>query len=245
MKYRLIIFGIFIFIFSMLVFDAWIFSLVFGAERPAEKTIILNFDDGPRPAVLKELLPLLEKYNVQANFFVEGDMVSANKELIKKMHGAGHRIENHSWGHENFKKLFREKGAEAVKLNLNKADDAIFKATGRHPRFFRPPLWEINADIEQIVKSLGYAIMKLDDPDINTMDYADTSKHRSPEVLIERVKNFVAKRETQNKFKHVLVFHELPIAVKALKILIPYIQAQGYKFVRLDEKSSQGEKNGF
>ncbi len=234
MKHRLIIFGILIFIFSMLVFETWIFSLVFGAERPAEKTIILNFDDGPRPAALKELLPLLEKYNVQANFFVEGDMVSANRELVKKMHNAGHGIENHSWDHENFKKLFRKKGAEAVKSNLNKADDAIFKATGRHPRFFRPPFWEINADIEQIIKSLGYTVMKLDNPDINTMDYDDIGKNHRSETLVERDKIQIATRENKGIFNHVLVFHELYKTVEALKILIPYFQSQGYKFVRLD-----------
>ncbi|MDP3052060.1 MAG: polysaccharide deacetylase family protein [bacterium] len=236
MKTRLIIFGVLIFVFLMLAFDAWIFSLAFGAERPANKTIILNFDDGPRPAVLKELLPLLEKYDVRANFFMEGDMVLANKELVRKMHDAGHKIENHSWNHENFKKLFREKGAEAVKSNLNKADDAIFKATGRHPRFFRPPFWKINAEIEQVVKSLGYTIMKLGNPDINTLDYEDAGNHRPPEVLIERVKKIIADSETQGKFKHVLVFHELPITVEALKTLIPYFQNQGYKFIKLDEK---------
>ncbi len=238
MKHKLIIWIFLCLIFLMCLFTGWIMKQAFGAERPAEKTIILNFDDGPRPAVLKELLPLLEKYDVRANFFVEGDMVSVNKELIKKMHDAGHGIENHSWGHENFKKLFKEKGAEAVKSNLNKADNAIFKATGRHPRFFRPPLWEINADIEQVIKSLEYTIMKLDNPDINTLDYEDTLKHHPVETLIERVKNLVAKRETKEKFKHILVFHELPITVEALKILIPYFQSRGYKFVRLDEKYS-------
>ncbi len=167
---------------------------------------------------------------------MEGDIIPANKELVRKMHDAGHGIENHSWNHENFKILFREKGAKAVKSNLTKADDAIFKATGRHPRFFRPPFWEINAEIEQIVKSLGYTIMKLENPDINTMDYADTSKHRPAEVLIERVKKIIAGREANGKFKHILVFHELPISAEALKILIPYFQNQGYKFIRLDEK---------
>ena len=233
--HRMIIFGVLIFVFSMLAFEGWIFSLAFGAERPADKTIILNFDDGPRPWALEKLLPVLKKYKVPGSFFLEGWAIKPNREFVKKMHDAGHEIENHSWGHENFKKLLREKGAEAVKSNLNKTDDAIFKATGRHPRFFRPPFWEINAEIEQIVKSLGYTIMKLENPDINTMDYADASKHRPAEALIERVKKIIANREANGKFKHVLVFHELPITAEALKTLIPYFQNQGYKFILLDE----------
>ncbi len=236
MKHRLVIFGFIIFVFSMMAFDTWMFSLAFGAERPADKTIILNFDDGPKPAVIKKLLPILETYNVKVSFFVEGAIAAANKELIKEMHGKGHAIENHSWGHEKFKKFFREKGAEAVKSNLNKTSEAIFQATGEYPKYFRPPYWQIDEEIEQIVKSLGYKIMKMDNPDINTLDYEDADKHRSPEVLIERVKKIIADRERQGKFNHVLVFHELMITTEALKTLIPYFQNQGYKFVRLDEK---------
>jgi len=78
--------------------------------------------------------------------------------------------------------------------------------------------------------------MKLADPDINTMDYSDYSKKYPPEALVKRVKSQIASREKQGLYNHVLVFHELPITVEALKALIPYFQNQGYKFVRLDEK---------
>lgn len=240
MKHRLIIWLFLCFIYFACYFTGWVISLAFGEENVPQKTIVLCFDDGPRPAVLEKLLPVLENYKVPGTFFVMGWAAVQNKELVKKMHEAGHEIENHSWGHENFKKLFREKGAEAVKSNLNKTDNAIFKATDRHSRFFRPPYWEINAEIEQIVKSLGYTIMKLENPDINTMDYADTSKHRPAEVLIERVKKIIAERERQKIFSHILVFHELSITTGALETLIPYFQARGYKLVRLDE--CKGEK---
>lgn len=198
------------------------------------KTIILNFDDGPKPPVLKELLPLLEKYEIQANFFVIGATIRNNKELLEKMRDAGHRIENHGWGHENFKKFFREKGAAAIINSVIKTEMAILSAVGQKPKFFRPPFWKIDDEIEKIVRSLGYTVMELDNPDINTMDYVDFSKHRSPEVLVERVKHLVTSREHQKKFIHVLVFHELPITIEALKTLIPYFQNQGYQFAPLD-----------
>jgi len=201
----------------------------------AEKIIVLTFDDGPRPEVLKDLLPLLEKYAVLANFFMIGAEVSANKTFVKKVYDGGHEIENHGWGHENFKKLFKQKGATAVEKNLMKASDAIFQAIGRRPRFFRPPFWEIAPEIEKIILGQGYRVMKLDNPDINTMDYEDADKKRSSEILIERVKSQITKQEKWNIYTHVLVFHELPIAVEALKNLIPYFQSNGYQFKRLDE----------
>lgn len=200
----------------------------------AEKLIVLTFDDGPRPHVLKNLLPLLQKYSAPATFFMIGAEILQNDKFVKEMGENGYKIENHSWGHENFVKLLREKGGAAVKLNLEKTNNLIFLVTGRKPQFFRPPYWEINGDVEKIVRDLGLVPMKLDNPDINTMDYADFSKRRPVEILIDRVKKNVERREKQNFYRHTLTFHELPLTVEALKVLIPYFQNQEYKFIRLD-----------
>lgn len=201
----------------------------------SEKLISLTFDDGPRPHVLKNLLPLLKQYSVPATFFMIGAEILPNGKFVKDMSESGYEIENHSWGHENFLKLYREKGAAAVSLSLAKTNNLIFKVTGKKPKFFRPPFWEINGDVEKVVRDLNLTPMKLDNPDINTMDYADFSNHRPVEVLISRVRKSIEQREKQNFYSHVLTFHELPLTVDALKVLIPYLQGRGYKFVRLNE----------
>lgn len=206
-------------------------------SRP--KTIILNFDDGPRPKILEDLLPLLEKHKVPAAFFVIGATAKQNQEWLKKIHKAGYEIENHSWGHENFKKLFNKKGAGAIKSSLRKCGETIFQSTGRNPRFFRPPFWEINEEIEKIVVAEGYTVMKLNDQDVNTLDYEDYAKGRPPEILAERVKKIVREREKNGDSSHILVFHELPLTVKALEILIPYFRTQGYEFIRLNQWRKQ------
>lgn len=201
----------------------------------AEKLIVLTFDDGPRPYVLKNLLPLLQKYSAPAAFFMIGAEILPNTNLVKEMAENGYGIENHSWGHENLVKLIKEKGSAAVKLNLEKTNDLIFRVTGRKPKFFRPPFWEINGDVEKVVRDLNLAPMKLDNPDINTMDYADFSKRRPVDVLVERVKKNIERRESRGQFNHILVFHELPITVDALKILIPYLASREYRFGTLND----------
>ncbi|MDP1629263.1 MAG: hypothetical protein Q8L57_01440, partial [bacterium] len=90
-------------------------------------------------------------------------------------------------------------------------------------------------EIEKLAIAEGYAVMKLGNPDINTLDYEDAAKNRPPEILTERVKNLIADREREGKFQHILVFHELPLTVKSLTNLIPYFKTLGYEFVRLDE----------
>ncbi len=222
-----------------------LFALVFlGASNSlaTEKLIALTFDDGPRPNVLKNLLPLLQKYSAPATFFIIGAEILPNDKFVKKMSENSYEIENHSWGHENLVKLLREKGADAVKLNLEKTNSEVFKITGRKPKFFRPPYWEINADVEKVVRDFGLTPMKLGNPDINTMDYDDYAKKRSPEALIERVKKIILSRENREEYRHVLVFHELPITVEALKTLIPYLTGRGYSFGTLDDFFSRDKR---
>lgn len=219
--------------FAFLLFYCFMFAK--NASCDENKTICLTFDDGPNPKVLKELLPLLQKYDIPATFFVIGSAAANQQKILQYSHLLGHEIENHSWGHENFKKLFKNKDAEAIKISLIKTENLILETTGRKPRFFRPPYWEINREIQKIVESLGYKVMRIENPDINTMDYDDASKHKPSEILVERVKKIIAKREKQEVFNHILVFHELIITTEALKTLIPYFQNQNYQFSRLDK----------
>lgn len=199
-----------------------------------DKRIALTFDDGPRPAVLQSILPLLSRLHAPATFFVIGSVAQSNKEWVLKEYELGHEIENHSFGHENLKKTFLKYGPNAVRLSIEKTARIIMEITGAQPRFFRPPFWEITKDIENLIRP-SYTIMKLGHPDINTEDYEDAVKHRTPVILVARVKRLIAQRERQGFFHHVLVCHELSITVEALRELIPYFTKEGYAFSRLDE----------
>lgn len=213
---------LFIFIFSLM---GWCLD---------QKEIALTFDDGPRPEVLEKLLPFLKSHNVPATFFVIGAVAKDHPDWLRKETVLGHEIENHSYGHENMRKLFGTKGLVAVFTNIETAARVIYKATGQEPRFFRPPYWEITDDLKKEIETLGYIVMRLEKPDLNSLDYEDVEKHRLPEVLIERVKKIIANREQKGQYTHVFVFHELPLTLHALETLIPYFKSIGYQFVRLD-----------
>lgn len=216
--------------FSMLFFLSLGAPHTFGTEP---KTIILTFDDGPNPIVLGKLLPLLKTYNAHASFFVVGSTVVGNESWVEREALEGHTIENHSWGHENMKKRFAVKGGDATSLSLDKTAEIIKKITGRSPKYFRPPFWEVNKEIESIAATKEYRVMKLGNPDLNSLDYDDVSKKKGVSVLIERVKAIVKKREEKGLFYHIFVFHELPLTADALTILLPYFKNQGYSFSSL------------
>ena len=199
------------------------------------KQIALTFDDGPNPKVLPNLLSLLYTYHIHATFFVIGSVAKDNPIWLMRETAEKHEVENHSWGHENMKKSYKAKGESAIRTSLEKTSTVITEATDTPPHFFRPPYWETNPDITAIVEKSGYHIMRLEKPDINSLDYEDVDKHRSVDILIDRVKKLIETREKHGITMHVLVFHELPLTVEALKILIPYFQNEGYTFLRLDK----------
>lgn len=225
--------------FTLIAFVSLTFLFSFPSISRAadeEKVIALTFDDGPNPKVLNALLELLSQKNVPGTFFVVGGNAKNHPEYLRKETALGHEIENHSFGHENLKKNYRTRTdwRSALLESLEKTSHIIVKETRIRPKFFRPPFWEINLEIQKAVEQAGYRVVKLEHPDVNSMDYEDFAKHRGADSLIARVKKLILLREQNNTYRHVLVFHELPLTVEALKTIIPYFHEHGYRFVRLD-----------
>jgi len=233
---------------------AWIlllFCLFYGSNSFAEeKLVVLTFDDGPRPDVLLGknrqigLIELLESYFgrfIPANFFVIGGEAQSHQKLIKNLSKKGFFIENHTYGHDNLLKLKAKNNYDDVLKTTQEADSLIFKITGRHPKYLRPPYWAIDAELREYIHGAifgygrRYKVVYLENPDINTLDYDDHSKKSSPTALIERVKKIILSRESRGEYRHVLVFHELPITVEALKTIIPFLSNRGYSFGTLDD----------
>ena len=58
-------------------------SLPASADIPPE--IALTFDDGPHPVYTKKLLDGLRKRGVKATFFLIGENIEGNEELVKQI----------------------------------------------------------------------------------------------------------------------------------------------------------------
>ncbi|MGK4422615.1 polysaccharide deacetylase family protein, partial [Klebsiella pneumoniae] len=66
-----------------------------------EKKLVLTFDDGPDPLYTKQILDILAKYKVVANFFIVGIEAEKNIPLVKRVFNEGHEIGNHTFTHPN------------------------------------------------------------------------------------------------------------------------------------------------
>ena len=63
----------------------------FAAEG---KQVRLTIDDGPDPRQTPQILDLLEREGIRAEFFVIGKKAAAHPELCRRMREAGHRVQN-------------------------------------------------------------------------------------------------------------------------------------------------------
>jgi len=116
-------------------------------------TIALTFDDGPNPAVTPGLLELLDRNNVKATFFLIGDWVRAVPALAREIADHGHTVGNHTDTHAALPLLSSRRIAE----ELDRCDGAIEEATGKRPRWMRPPFGFRSPLLEGVIRKRGGA----------------------------------------------------------------------------------------
>lgn len=101
------------------------------------KEVALTFDDGPDPRWTPALLDLLDERNHRATFFVIGERAAQNTALLQDIAQRGHEIANHSWSHSFLTPFMSPK---ALAAELQRTNAVIERATGKMPRWFRPPV---------------------------------------------------------------------------------------------------------
>lgn len=143
MKRKLIFIGLgMLFVFLLLLgtyklMNSRTYQLFGGLTEQIEtnqKLVALTFDDGPTKNVSK-ILPLLDKYNAKATFFLIGEEIEKHPEEAKKIVDAGHQIGNHTYSHNRM--VF--KTPSYIKEEIQKTDQLIQKAGFKGEIDFRPP----------------------------------------------------------------------------------------------------------
>lgn len=117
-----------------------IFGLSIIQRISDERSIALTFDDGPDPDYTPQLLDLLKRFNVKASFFVVGEKVKNNPELVRRMHAEGHTIGIHHYHHISSWIMSPFKLREQLRLT----EELITRCTNEKVHFYRPPWGHFN-----------------------------------------------------------------------------------------------------
>jgi peptidoglycan/xylan/chitin deacetylase (PgdA/CDA1 family) len=107
----------------------------FAANGPQLR---LTIDDGPDPRQTPQILDLLAREGVRAEFFVIGKNAAAHPELCRRMRDEGHLVQNHTFSHPSVS--FWAAGPRRARREIARCSAAILKATGSEPTRFRAPV---------------------------------------------------------------------------------------------------------
>ena len=119
-----------------------------------EKVIYLTFDAGYENGCTEKILDALQKHNAPAAFFLVGNYLQQNADLVRRMVKEGHIVGNHTMHHPDMSKISK---LSAFEKELKDLETLYFETTGQEMlKFYRPPQGTYSEKNLEMAKELGY-----------------------------------------------------------------------------------------
>lgn len=196
------------------------------------KELLLTFDDGPDARWTPQVLRILKDHHIHAAFFMVGLMMEKNLPLVKKVYEDGNIIGDHTFTHHNV----AENSPQRTFMELRLTRMLVECITGRSTILFRAPY---NADsdpsgndeIVPLVEAKKQNFMDVGE----SIDPEDWQPGVKAQTIFERVIKGV-----EHGNGHIILLHDAggetrKETVKALPLIIEYLQQRGYRFITLDQ----------
>lgn len=193
-----------------------------GAQG-SEKAIYLTFDAGYENGYTATLLDILKEEKVPAAFFVVGNFVEENPELVKRMTDEGHIVGNHTMHHPDMSAISDEAG---FRKEMSELEAAYKEAVGRDMlKFYRPPQGKYSERNLEMANRMGYTTV------FWSLAYVDWLQDSQPSR--EEALNILNKRIHPGAI--VLLHSTSKTNAEILRELLQGWKAQGYVFKPISE----------
>ena len=187
------------------------------AEIPAgePRYVALTFDDGPRRSTTARLLDGLRERGASATFFLVGEQLAGNEDLIRRMAQEGHQIGNHTWDPV---RLQGDEPAHQMQ-EIQDTDKALKAILGDSGYWLRPPYGlidqELNAQIP--VPMVQWSV----DP----RDWESRNTDQTVQAVLSEVQP-----------GDIILLHDIyATSVEAALQIVDALTEQGYWFVTVEE----------
>ncbi|MCE5323262.1 polysaccharide deacetylase family protein [bacterium] len=191
--------------------------------KTSRKIIALSFDDGPKPDS-GVLLDILKQKGVRATFFVVGKQAEAFPDIVKRMAGEGHDIQNHTYNHRALEFL----SPKEIEQEIAAGSVCVRKITGRGTHFIRPPGARAGKRLPEIVKQLGMTAVYWT---ANCASVEGTSKEKMFRYVVSSARP-----------GGIILMHNLEgVTLQALPDIIDALKKKGYTFVTISELATENE----
>lgn len=177
--------------------------------------VALTFDDGPNARYTPLLLEGLRKRNIHATFFLLGENIPENEELLLRMQEDGHLIGCHTWSHVQLDKISPSRASREIL----KTNSLIYHITGTYPTCLRPPYGAWKKDLELPVTMLPVFW------DVDTLDW----QSQNPESILDIV------RQNVQDGSIILMHDSYDSSVRAALAITDELTEKGYDFVTANQ----------
>ena len=165
----------------------------------------------------------LKKHDVKAAFFLVGNYLQKNADLVRRMVYEGHIIGNHTMNHPDMSAITEK---EAFQKELEGLETLFMDITGKElPRFYRPPQGIYSEENLKLAKELGYKTV------FWSLAYKDWDNDKQPTAeyamgkLIPRTHNGAV----------ILLHSTSQTNAQVLDDLLTEWKSRGYRFETIDK----------
>jgi peptidoglycan/xylan/chitin deacetylase (PgdA/CDA1 family) len=199
---------------------------VLRQKQGGEKLVALSFDDGPDNVYTPQILDVLKEKNVKATFFLIGNRVDKDKDVVKRIVAEGHDVGNHTFTHPELLKTTGD-----LQTELAKTEEALKPFGITTKGLFRPPYGAINPSLVLQAAQLGYKTAMWS---VDSLDWHGLSE----EEVFKNIENHVTPGAIILQHSAGGPGEDLSGTVLALPKVIDSLRDKGYKFVKIREMFS-------
>lgn len=198
------------------------------AQDTDEKILYLTFDAGYENGNTPAILEALKKHHAPATFFVVGNFISDQPELIQQMIAEEHTIGNHTMTHPDMSAISSK---EAFQKELSEVEALYQELTGKPMiKFYRPPRGIYSTANLSMAKELGYSTFFWSLAYVDWIQEQQPSKEEAFSKLLPRV----------HPGAIVLLHNTSSTNAAILDELLTRWEEMGYRFGSLQDLIGQG-----
>ena len=190
---------------------------------PGEQVIYLTFDAGYENGCTAQILDVLKDHQVSAAFFLVGNYMERNADLVRRMVGEGHIVGNHTMHHYDMSKI---SDRATFQKELTDLEDLFRETTGKDlPKYYRPPQGIYSEDNLKLAQEMGYKTVFWSLAYVDWNNDAQPTKEEAFSKLLPRVHNGAV----------VLLHSTSRTNADILDELLTKWEEMGYRFGSLEE----------
>lgn len=179
------------------------------------KYVALTFDDGPKRGTTDLLLDGLKERGAAATFFLVGEEIAGNEDLVARMGAEGHQVGNHTWSHIRLEQAT----PEVIRSEVSRTDEVIGAILGGSGYWLRLPYGLLPENAQELIP---VPVMKWS---VDPRDWESRNTKKVVDAILGDVKP-----------NSIILLHDIyPTSVEAALQVVDQLQGEGYWFVTVEE----------